>query len=824
MATIGSIKIRIGGDITSLEKSLKRAEFRLQRSGRKLAELGSRLSAAITLPVLAIGGAALKTAGDLEGLKKGMESMMGSAEAAKKEIALLRKEALKPGLNFEQAIKGSVRLQAVGTDAELARRALAGFGNALALVGGTGEQLDGVTLALSQIASKGKISAEEINQLAERVPQIRAILKNAFGTADTEQLQDLGIGFEEFITKSIIELEKLPKAQSGIKNSIENTKLALQEASALIGERLFPIFEKVSKEVLRVVTAFTKLDSGLQDNIIKYALVAAAIGPALSTFGTLKIFIGATIGSFAKLAVFSKTTINTFSTMTATVSRLYVAFGQLSFAMKALTLSGVLIAVTAAIAGFSYLKSKIDEVRFGSSELAKVNDTLVEAQKQVAKETGREIRAIEESFSVLKNDTSNREEKRKAINLLLEQHPSYLKNIDLETASVDRLNQIQKDLTDNILKSVGARKKAEVLDKFYGKIIDKQLQLQKIQKEGFSALSFIDQFTTDPLGFFRKEGETGEQFAVRKAVEGLNQEIADLKDEAILTASAFDNLFNLGKRSGRNSPLAHLLDKNDKKVLDDLTTKKFKRNNETNSIVDLPDEIKTLDLIPNQLESNGLESVINRLTKEDFTQNFRKHIKKAQDSIAEFRKEFVVAVDVFNTQFARILEGGIEGALVSLGDTLGSVLAGSANGISLLATVLDSFAGIMVQVGKLAITTGFAIEGIKKALQTLNPITAIAGGIALVALGKLVSSKAQSLAAPKLASGGIVSGRTLVEVGEYAGANVNPEVIAPLDKLRSMIQPAGTGNITIDGEFRILGDELRALIRRADELGLRVSG
>lgn len=298
MATIGTIKIRIGADIESMQRSLKKAERSLQRSGRKLTEIGNRLSAAITLPVLAIGAASLKTAGDFEALEKGMESMMGSAEAAKAEIALLRKEALKPGLNYEQALKGSVRLQAVQVDAELARRALAGFGNALALVGGTGEQLDGVTLALSQIAAKGKISAEEINQLAERVPQIRQILKDGFGTADTEELQKLGIGFEEFVTKAIIELEKLPQAQSGIKNSIENTQLALQEAGAIIGKKLFPIFEKIANVVVRLATIFGNLPDSLQNNILQFGLLAAAIGPVLSIMGSLKLAAAAVLGGF----------------------------------------------------------------------------------------------------------------------------------------------------------------------------------------------------------------------------------------------------------------------------------------------------------------------------------------------------------------------------------------------------------------------------------------------------------------------------------------------------------------------------------------------
>ena len=49
----------------------------------------------------------------------------------------------------------------------------------------------------------------------------------------------------------------------------------------------------------------------------------------------------------------------------------------------------------------------------------------------------------------------------------------------------------------------------------------------------------------------------------------------------------------------------------------------------------------------------------------------------------------------------------------------------------------------------------------------------------------------QAMGAIPLASGGVISGPTLAYVGEYSGASHNPEVVAPLNKLRSMIQPSG---------------------------------
>lgn len=74
----------------------------------------------------------------------------------------------------------------------------------------------------------------------------------------------------------------------------------------------------------------------------------------------------------------------------------------------------------------------------------------------------------------------------------------------------------------------------------------------------------------------------------------------------------------------------------------------------------------------------------------------------------------------------------------------------------------------------------------------------------------------------KFADGGIVSGPTMGLVGEYPGARQNPEVIAPLNKLQSMIGGSGGGNVNVTGSVRVEGQDLLIAIERANETAGRI--
>ena len=184
---------------------------------------------------------------------RGLAAYAKNAQELQAQLARLQEIAKLPGLGLTEVRAGVLNLEAAGLNAQTAERALMAFGNALALVGKGKSELDGVILALGQIASKGSISAEEINQIAERVPQIQQVLVSAFGTASTEAIQKMGLSADVAIGKIIAGLEQLPKATTSALTTFENLQDALEQAFLPIGRGILDIFSSAEGGTMRLI-------------------------------------------------------------------------------------------------------------------------------------------------------------------------------------------------------------------------------------------------------------------------------------------------------------------------------------------------------------------------------------------------------------------------------------------------------------------------------------------------------------------------------------------------------------------------------------------
>lgn len=193
---------------------------------------------------------------------------------------------------------------------------------------------------------------------------------------------------------------------------------------------------------------------------------------------------------------------------------------------------------------------------------------------------------------------------------------------------------------------------------------------------------------------------------------------------------------------------------------------------------------------------------------------------EVENLITSYQKYEKVLGDTLQNNTA--MEDGLKAvgnAMNSIGDAVGGAagqwLQWGANCMQAIATAIPQIT---------------ALTGAKKGEATANAESAITGvasavgSIPIVGPVLAVAAVASLLAAfagiPKFANGGIAYGPTLGLFGEYAGASNNPEVVAPLNRLKQLIQPVdGIGGGRV--EFTIDGRTLKGVLNKVDNFNSR---
>ena len=689
---LGKLNLKLGIDVSNLEKELGKVERSMSRFGSQMQNIGSTMTQSITLPLLGVGAASLKAFADMEKLENGLIAIMGTSEGAKEELDKLRKVAENPGLALPQVVQASASLQSVGMSADAARETITQFGNAVARSGGGAEQFSGVTLALSQISAVGKVTQEDLNQIKERLPEFARVMKEEFGTVTAEGIRAIGVSSEEFITRSVSALAKLERAQGGLGNTFDNLKdnvtASLAEFGKAINEslNLQAVAESLSKYIQGLVDAFKSLNPETQGFIVKAALVAASIGPIIFIVGKL-------ISTYGALAGASKLIVQ--------------AIGNISKAFSYLAANPMILVVTASIAAIGAIALYVYD----------------------------NWKAFSDNF----------------------------KNIWINIK-----NSVMQGVA-NVLKNIDYLQKALGLNLFN---LDGLTSYQKEQRIVATEFKSIGD-TVDSL-----KGKLASLFTVSKKATGGGGSI-------ISTGTT-----NAGSTGGGGGGGAV----------------------GSRGSMDATNLLPTLNLLPDQLKSATAET-------ERLTQNTNA-FKDAQIAAGNAVQVTDEKINLLKDSFARLNEGlktivdsTLNDLAIGFGEQLGNALSGAGFSIKALITPM---ADALAQFGKLAIQTGITAAGIKLALKPpINPAVAIAGGIALVALSSLVKSKM-----PALAEGGLATGPTMALVGDNRNARVDPEVIAPLSKLKSMLGDMGGGGGVL--ETRISGNDLIILLNRSQKTLNRV--
>ena len=215
-----------------------------------------------------------------------------------------------------------------------------------------------------------------------------------------------------------------------------------------------------------------------------------------------------------------------------------------------------------------------------------------------------------------------------------------------------------------------------------------------------------------------------------------------------------------------------------------------------------------------------IEVPLPKLDMKGMPQGYEPEKQPVDPGLAPVKKELEIdikGVDKVNAATESI------GALSSIMQSLSGVVGEGA------AAWIDWGVNLLNAIGQ-AIPAIATLIAARKTEATVNTEAAATGAAAsqasipyvgpILAVAAVASVLAAVANLPKFANGGIAYGPTLGLFGEYAGAGHNPEVVAPLDRLKSLIGGDGAFG---DGEveFRIEGRTLVGLYRKVNRLNRR---
>lgn len=223
-----------------------------------------------------------------------------------------------------------------------------------------------------------------------------------------------------------------------------------------------------------------------------------------------------------------------------------------------------------------------------------------------------------------------------------------------------------------------------------------------------------------------------------------------------------------------------------------------------------------------QAQVNAIQGAIDQLEQERAAAEEAGQSTQAfEDKIASLKRTMEGLIDPLEQlemNINKTFNDLATGALVELGKQIGNVFSGSSFSIN---GFLSMLADGLIQLGTYLVSISTVFVAIKKLFETGGVFAglAIPIGLAAIATGMVIKNRLVKDNTPKFANGGIISGPTYGLMGEYPGAKSNPEVVAPLDKLKSMI--GGGGN----GEFVLRGNDLVLALQRSNSsLNLRRGG
>ena len=797
MANLSSLNFRLSANISPFQKGLNKAERSMDKLGRKMQQTGKNLSMSLTAPIAALGAMSFSvfkgfeaemskvqavsgaTAEEFKALSDNAKELGASTMFSAREVAGLQSEFAKLGFTATEITKVTeatlALAQASGSD--LPRAAMVA-GSTLRAFGLDASQTGMVTDVMAKSFST---SAMDMDTFAESMKYVAPVAKSA------------GMSIQE--TSAMLSV----LANAGIKGSQAGT--ALRRIISEIGASGKPTAEALkdlAAQGLNLADAKDEVGRSAQSALLVLAGGVDQIAPLTKEFensaGAAKAMadimgdtafgaskrlesamegLGISIGEIISVAVVplieslakAASALNGMSKNSKTtiviIAALTAAIGPLLFVIGGLIRNFILI--KNAIKSFG-IAANFATIKTKALAIAqKITNAVMKANPYVLVAAALVTlgSAIGGSIVMYRSLKKRQDETRDSTKLTTEE-------IEKQTLRLQELRDVsgqisEKSATKNLRPIERELKLMEARGASEQELHDKKIQLLNQRK-----LEIIKQ-----QAFLFDDAEKQKEFA---------QDILDVEAEIAIERIEYQK--KIGGSIGE-------------------TGEKTEQAN--TSVSGLTAKIATLGLATGAM-----------------TMTFAKSNDELDQGIDKMDRMILTAM-ALSDQLSELANKALVDVAVGFADMAGQAMVGAASFADLGRFAIDSLAGLMMQVGQIAIQTGIAVAGIKVAIQSLNPAVAIAGGLALIALagairGKMSQVSSEGGSIPAMAEGGIVTGPTLALIGEGRES----EAVIPLSKLNTMMQGGGSQNVVVTG--RISGADILLSNERASRTRTRQRG
>ena len=313
MATLKSLIIKIGADISELNRALQNAERSIQRTSRKLRDAGDLLTRGITIPLGLAGGAAIKMAMDAVESENLFDVSMGKMAKQARQFSEEVSKSL--GLNAYEVRKNIGMFNTMFTSLKMGEQ------NSYNLA-------KGLSMLAYDMASFYNIKPDEaflklssgINGEVEPLKQLGIVVNET-----TTQIYALSHGLikqgqqmtenQKVLARYGVILDATKTAQGDLARTITSPanqfRLLHERINNLIiniGMALLPVFQKVIAilqnlvpYIQALVDRFKALNPNIQNGIILFVIMATVVGPLLIVLSKLTQGVGVLITILAAL-------------------------------------------------------------------------------------------------------------------------------------------------------------------------------------------------------------------------------------------------------------------------------------------------------------------------------------------------------------------------------------------------------------------------------------------------------------------------------------------------------------------------------------------